>query len=64
MTTSVIVSMPIPNHKRVRIDHINIAADGTESVSHSVELNHGDTVGANHDLVVYDSRKLVITEIE
>ena len=64
MTTSVIISMPIPNHKRVRIDHVNVAADGTESINHSRELSHGDSVGGCHDLVVYDGRKLVISEID
>lgn len=42
MTTSVQVSMPEGNHKRVRVDRINISADGVDTVVESIELDHGE----------------------
>ncbi len=61
MTTRVQIVLPIPNHKRVRVDVIDVAEAGTETVIDSQELDHGQV---SRNINGWDGRVVRITEID
>lgn len=44
MTTSINVTLPIPNHKRVKVESIHFdPKTGEEVIKQTIELEHGQT---------------------
>lgn len=63
MTTEVQIVMPKPNHKRIRVDLINVdEVEGEElNVHSSIELSAGEV---SESLYVHAGMRLKITEID
>lgn len=61
MTTSVKISVPRPNHKRVQIEQLDhVDGDNAPTVFARQVLNHGEEA----EFYVYDIRQLRISEID
>ena len=61
MTTRVEVKLPKPNHNRIKVTNFDRNEDGAWIEGYSYILNHGDN---KTDLYVYDSRRIIIEEID
>lgn len=62
MTTSVSVTLPTPNHKRVKVESMHLNSEtGEEIISQTIELEHGQTSAVFH---VWDGQFIKITEID
>jgi len=64
MTTNVMVVLPNPNHKRVKVTAYYVNTDGSLGDAYrSAELDHGQVTVA-HDFCVHSTSKVLIEEID
>lgn len=62
MTTSISVTLPTPNHKRVKVESMHLHPEtGEEIITQSIELEHGQTSAIFN---VWDGQFVKITEID
>lgn len=61
MATQVQIVMPTPNHRRIRVEFLNVNEFGVEKVDQSQELSAGQVSEILH---IHRNRRIKIIEID